>query len=113
VNRRYLEEQTADRELERDEFHRNMEDMQVQLEDLRRDKERLDDIISNQKLEMDDYDIRLKEATENEQELLGRSEQDKDELKSTIDKVRLLLLRNNAAFCTRIIIYIILALRVS
>ena len=90
VNRRYLDEQTAERELERDEFHRNMEDLHSKLEEMKKDKERLDEIISNQKMELDDYEMRLKDASEYEHEMIVKAEKDEEELKSAVNKVKLI-----------------------
>jgi chromosome segregation ATPase len=76
-----------ERELERDEFHRTKEDLEAKIEEINKDKERLEDVISNLKMEQDDCEMRLKDAAEFEQELIGKAEKAEDELKSAIDKV--------------------------
>jgi len=76
-----------EREQERDEFQRNITELTDKFEETKKEKEKLENLISFQKLEFNDYEIRLKDTSEVEQELAIRAEKTEEELKSAVDKV--------------------------
>ena len=54
---------------------------------MKKEKDRLEILISNQKTELEDYEIRLKETIETQNEVLNRNDRVEDELKSAVEKV--------------------------
>lgn len=76
-----------EREHERDEYHREIEKRDLRIEDLRRENEKLQDNVLHQKIELDDFEIRLKDADEVEQELVCKCQKAEEELHSAVDKV--------------------------
>lgn len=88
ANLRYLEEQTAERELERDDFHRETEALQRKLQEAHREREKLEELVQNQKIDLDEVEQRLREeATRGESRLAARTEKLESELRIAIEKI--------------------------
>ncbi len=85
---KYIEELTVERETERDEFHRELENSDKKFAELKREKERLEEINAEHLSELNDYEERLKEADEVEQQLVEKSKHSEEELKMAVEKVR-------------------------
>lgn len=88
ANKRYLEEQTHDRESEREEFQQMSELMQNQLEELKKDNAKLMEENKLIMYQIDDLTTRLSSSEDNELDLTQKWEKTKVELQSSCDKVR-------------------------
>jgi len=78
---------TIEREAERDEFQHTIEDLIVRCEDLKKEKERSDKIVLQQKTELEDMMENLVATNRLKDEIIRRSQSSENELKIAVDKV--------------------------
>ncbi|CAL8083337.1 unnamed protein product [Orchesella dallaii] len=86
-NKRYLEEQTHDREVEREEFQQTLVSLQNQIEEVKKENGRLFEVNKQHVYQIEEYAGRLKNAEEDELELIQKQEKTENELKTTVEKI--------------------------
>lgn len=83
-----MDEQTHDREVERDEFQHTLEVMTNQIEELKRENAKLYEVKKQNAYQIDEYSARLKSAEEDEMEMVQKQEKTEIDLKNAVEKVK-------------------------
>lgn len=87
AQRKFLDEMTTEREQEREEFQRSIKDLSFKYEETRKEKERLESVADNLRMEVMDLEDVLHQKELVEHELVDKIQISEIELKRAIDKV--------------------------
>lgn len=94
ANKRYMDELTHDRELEREEFQQLCSEHQIQIEELRRDNAKFMEEKKQLIYQIEDLTTRLQQSEVNGMEIVQKLEKSDGELKLAVEKVLSLTLLN-------------------
>jgi hypothetical protein len=83
---------TLEREVERDEYHRTIEELIHRCEELKKEKEKSDQVMMQQKSDMEDMMESLVSTSRLKEEIMRRSQASESELQVAVDKVRIYLI---------------------